>query len=234
MILSRPLRAPRLSTCRLVREDGVKSCRRKVVGLALKPGVGVSRFALTFVGIGALALGLSGCSADDSPAPSPRASPGSSASPSPSPSVSPSAPASASPSASPSPTAAPVVPGKPISAGCVDLVSLQTMYEFNPNFGLVEDAPASGSLAATAVANGGVACTWVQATDRSTIVIGVAQPSKTKLAELRASGEGFTTAGGVGTVQIFTDKFWIVASSAYFSTAGDAQMLTDSVKSALG
>ncbi|MCY7324755.1 MAG: hypothetical protein LH605_01310 [Microbacteriaceae bacterium] len=113
-------------------------------------------------------------------------------------------------------------------------MSLETMYEFNPNFGLVEEAPAPGSLAATAVANGGVACTWVQATDGSRIVIGVAQPSSTSLAELRASGAGFTSAGGVGTVQIFTDKHWIVASSEYFGTADDAQMLTDSVRSALG
>lgn len=108
------------------------------------------------------------------------------------------------------------------------------MYEFNPNFGLVEDAPAAGSLAATAVRNGGVACTWVQGTDRSKIVIGVAQPSKAVLADLRAAGEGFTSAGGVGTVQIFSDTHWIVASSEYFSTAGDARTLTDSVRSALG
>ncbi|MET3769964.1 hypothetical protein ABIB15_002668 [Marisediminicola sp. UYEF4] len=108
------------------------------------------------------------------------------------------------------------------------------MYEFNPNFGLVEEAPAPGSLAATAVANGGVACTWVQATDGSRITIGVAQPSSAALTQLRASGEGFASASGVGTVQIFTDKYWIVASSPYFGAARDAQMLTDSVKSALG
>jgi len=107
------------------------------------------------------------------------------------------------------------------------------MYEFNPNFGLVEEAPAPGSLAATAVAHGGVACTWVQATDGSRIAIGVAQPSRTTLAELRASGDGFRSSGGVGTVQIFTDKHWIVATSMYFGTPDDARMLTDSVKSAL-
>jgi len=108
------------------------------------------------------------------------------------------------------------------------------MYEFNPNFGLVDEPPARGSLAATAVENGGVACTWAQATDGASIVIGVAQPSRTTLAELRASGEGFAAAGEVGTVQIFTDKHWIVASSQYFGTAADAQILTNSVKLALG
>jgi len=108
------------------------------------------------------------------------------------------------------------------------------MYEFNPNFGLIDDAPAAGSLAATAEENGGVACTWVQATDGSKIVIGVSQPSSTELAQLRASGEGFTSAGGVGTVQVFTDRHWIVASSEYFGTAADAQPLTDSVRYALG
>ena len=114
------------------------------------------------------------------------------------------------------------------------MVSLETMYEFNPNFGLVGEAPATGTFAAEAVENGGVACTWVQATDGSKIVIGVAQPSSTKLAELRASGEGFTSAGAVGTVQIFTDTHWIVASSEYFGSGADAQVLTDSVKASLG
>lgn len=232
MILSRPLRAPRITPGLVVREDGRTSCRRKVVAVSPNPGVVVSRFALTVVGAGVLALGLAACSADDAPTPSPGASAGSSTSPSPTPTPTPSVSAPAEPA--PSGSAAPAEPGTPITASCVDLVSLGTMYEFNPNFGLVEDAPAPGSLAAEAVANGGVACTWVQATDASKIVIGVAQPSSTELAELRASSEGFTLAGGVGTISIFTDMHWIVASSEYFGTAADAQLLTDSVRSALG
>src|SRR4051812_45019848 len=56
-------------------------------------------------------------------------------------------------------TAAPV--GTPIDAACSDLVSADTIYAFNPNFGLIDPfPPADGSAAASAVSYQGVACRW--------------------------------------------------------------------------
>ena len=160
----------------------------------------------------------------------PQASPSGSASPSP----------SASASASPSPADDVQAP---IDKACLDLVSLDTMYQYDPNFGLKADySPAAGTGASTAVSNGGVACSWVQQSSGDTIDIAVAHPSGTVLGELKAAAAGgtatgpdefFSSVGGVGTLQVFTGPYWIVATSTYFFEPGDAAPLIDSVAAAL-
>jgi hypothetical protein len=131
----------------------------------------------------------------------------------------------------------PVGAGEPVGLGCLDLVSLDTMYQFNPNFGLLaEYSPPTGSAGGAAEAHGGVACSWVQQTSGETIEIAVARPSKSALADLRAaagSDESFSSAGGAGQVQSFSGPYWVSATSTYFFEAGDARPLVDSVKAAL-
>lgn len=124
--------------------------------------------------------------------------------------------------------------------GCLELVSLDTMYAFDPNFAHDESYSADpGSLAATAVADGGVACGWVRETGGGEIVISVSKPGATKLASLReaagsADGDAFfSLAEGSGVVQVFDGDAWITATSAYFGSAADAASLTASVSSAL-
>lgn len=185
------------------------------------------------IGVLTVAVALSGCTDPGDPSSSPSASP--------SPSTSPSA--SASPAPSDDPVASPSAgPSTPIDASCLDLVSLQTMYDFDPNFGLRDPfTPAAGSRGATAVGFDGVACTWVQQTSGDTIEIAVAAPPAAELTSLRSSaGETadgttfFTTEGGVGIVQVFDGAYWIVVSSSYFGSAADASSLTGSVADALG
>src|SRR5688572_9255685 len=79
--------------------------------------------------------------------------------------------ASSSPEPEPTATAAP----QPIDVTCEQLIDLGTMYDFDPNYGLVgEFTPEPGSLAADQLAAGGVACQWVRESGGGTIDLSVA------------------------------------------------------------
>jgi hypothetical protein len=164
-------------------------------------------------------------------------------SPSPTPSQS-----SASPTPSATPTPDPVEPtGIPITVSCEELVSAQVMYDFNPNFGLEgEFTPDAGTFAATAVAQNGLACRWVNQTSGEVIDISVANLPDTALATLRndlaASStlvptygvEGyFRVADGVGEAQAIDDPFWIVAVSTAFTEPGEAEPIMSAAFAAL-
>ena len=204
--------------------------------------VAAGRFRTTtlMVTLSAVAMvGLSGCVG------SPKSSPTSSSDPTPSASVS----ASSSPSASASPappSATPSVPanGKPVTIGCNSLISAQAMYDFNTNFGLDTGfMPRAGSAAAIAVADGGVACNWINQTSGDTVTFSVARPGTDKLLALKStaasgtpvSGVGdaayFRTVSGSGRVDVFSGDYWLVGTSVYFSSASEAAHL---LKVALG
>lgn len=170
--------------------------------------------------------------------------PSSTASPSPRPSTSSTPSASPTVGASPTPTPT-VAPGAtPTKIPCSTLVSAQVVYDFNPNFGLDSSfSPKAGSAAATAVADKGTACNWLNQTSGDTFAIAVARPAAPDLSSLKAtaakgaaaSGLGdaayFSTSGGVGRVDVFTGAYWLVATSVYFGSATDAN---DLVTAALG
>lgn len=177
-----------------------------------------------------LALVMSGCTQPDED----------SRSASPSTSVSPSVSPSASIEPESSPSAAPAV-ASPVEKSCLDLVSLQAMYDFDPNFGLQDPfVPAAGSRGAAALGYDGVACSWVQQTSGATLEISVASPPPADLATLMAGagdtsdGRSYSTADGpTGVVQVFDRTYWIVVSSTYFIGVADAASLADSVTAAL-
>lgn len=197
------------------------------------------RSIITGVALAAtVALGLAGCV----PGPGTSASPRPSGSSAPSASPSASAPSSPSPALSPSPPAA--AAATPTKIPCGTLISAQVVYDFNPNFGLDSSfAPKPGSAAATAVADEGTACSWLNQTSGDTFALAVARPAPVELASLKtkaaagtvAPGLGdaayFSTSGGVGRVDVFTGAYWVVATSVYFGSAADAK---DLVTAALG
>jgi hypothetical protein len=166
--------------------------------------------------------------------------PTSAAEPEPSPSES-----SSTPSPEPSESAAPA--SVPIDADCETLVSLDTMYAYNPNFGSVEDwQPESGSAAADALALDGVACRWLNQTSSDTIDLSVANLDTDSLEALKNAaveestmvptyGEEayFEVEDGVGTAIVFDRSYWLVVSSSYFFEPGDATELVESALSAL-
>lgn len=180
--------------------------------------------------IAALALAaLSGCV----PTPSPTASGTPSSSPSDTPSASP----------TPSPTAS--VVSTPITIGCNTLVTPDDMYAFNPNFGLLTKwTPKSGSAAATATSEQGIACRWQNQTSGDTIDISVAHLDKASIESLKNAAVEkstmvptygdeayFSTSGGVGTAIVFQGDYWLVATSVDFLEPGDP---SDLITAALG
>jgi hypothetical protein len=148
------------------------------------------------------------------------------------------------PSAEPEPTAeATTDPGATaVDLGCTTLVSPQAMYDFNPNYLLLNNfTPAAGSPAATALASKGVACRWENSTSGITIDISVARPAPSKIDGLMAQAGSpangfdgyFANASGTGTAQIFIGDYWATLSSKAFFGAGDAVELVADVRAAL-
>ena len=158
------------------------------------------------------------------------------------------------PSASSTPTVEPTTEptdtpvGVPVGATCDELVSPDTLYIYNPNFGSISDfTPEDGTAAASALAYQGVACRWQNQTSGDTIDISVAQLDDDTLTALKNAafedsemvptyGEEayFAVDSGVGTAQVFQGPFWIVAESVVFFEPGDATEIIQSVLAALG
>jgi hypothetical protein len=157
----------------------------------------------------------------------------------------PSTSASSTETPTPEPTIQPV--GTPVDATCDELVSADTLYIYNPNFGAIDDfTPDEGTAAASALAYQGVACRWENLTSGEQIDVSVAQLDEDSLTALKNAafedsemvptyGEEayFSVEDGVGTAQVFVGLYWIVAESSGFLEPGDATELVDSVLAAL-
>lgn len=166
------------------------------------------------------------------------------------PTRSPSAPGS--PSATPEPTAPASPeptgqPGTPIARACTDVLSLQAVYDFNPNFGTDPAfSPASESEAAAAVARGGFACGWVNQTSGSTFHLAVSHPSDREQDALEDAAKArgtefdlddadgwFAIVDGLGTAWIDVDDLWVVLTGADFGAPADLAGLAQAAVDAL-
>jgi hypothetical protein len=136
----------------------------------------------------------------------------------------------------------------PITITCDELVPAQVMYDFNSNFSLQAGyVPAPGSLGAEAVAENGIACSWINLTGGQTIEVTAAHLSAAQLAQrsndLVATSnpvptyevEGyFIVEGGVGVAQAFDPPYWVTASSVVFFEPGDVTPIMAAALAALG
>jgi hypothetical protein len=145
------------------------------------------------------------------------------------------------------PTPEPTEEPLPFEAACTDLVTLDQMYAFNPNFGEAPDyAPGSDAVASVAEAQGTV-CGWSNQTSGELIELGVATlPEGAYAAQVGRAAvdsnavptygtppevEGFfSQSGGVGQAQVFADGYWIVLESVDFLEPGDAEQLVSAVR----
>lgn len=155
---------------------------------------------------------------------------------------------SSAPSASSSATAAPspttTASGTPLTLSCTQILTLQNVYDFNPNYG--ENPNLSVPSQITPLTQiGGVACGWVNQTSGDTFVVGVAKPdaatetaaANTAAATLQpvptygTSGvEGFFgVVNNVGVAEVFANGYWIVVTSSGFIEPGDAGQLVESI-----
>lgn len=148
----------------------------------------------------------------------------------------------------PVPTEAPVEQQEmPVEATCGELVSADTVYQFNPNFVLLDSWTAdAGSAAEAAIDRAGVACRWINQTSGETIDLSVARLPASQLRDLANAAftdstmvptygvEGyFEVADGVGTAIVFDRSYWIVVTSAAFLEPGEATTFVESALAAL-
>lgn len=156
---------------------------------------------------------------------------------------------SATPTGSPTVEPAPTTSDTPdaLDIECADLVDLDTMYAFDPNFALVGPFdPDSGSRAADDLAAGGVVCQWVRESGDSTIDLSVAAYSDDQLDELK--NEAFTESqmvptygeeayfeveGDVGTAIVFQGRYRLVLSSEAFFEPGEPTGIIEAALAAL-
>jgi hypothetical protein len=136
----------------------------------------------------------------------------------------------------------------PVNVACEQLVSLQTMYGYNPNFSLLGSwTPDAGTPAAEAHAASGTVCRWQNDTSGVTIDISVASFDATTLAAKAAAARAagtivltfgpdeayFAVANGVGEAVVFPGTYWVVVRSNTFYEAGDAEPIVTAVLAAL-
>jgi hypothetical protein len=152
----------------------------------------------------------------------------------------------ATPEPTPTSSAQPV--GTPVDIPCDQLVTADTLYVYNPNFGSINDfTPRVGSAAASALTYQGVACRWQNQTSGENIDVSVAQLDDASLTALKNAAftdsqmvptygeEAYFTVGddGVGQAQVFQGAYWVVVESTAFFEPGDATEIVNSVLAAL-
>lgn len=157
----------------------------------------------------------------------------------------PTATATVTPEAPPTPH---VETGEPVGLSCNDVVTPQQIYDYNPNYVLVDGfVPEGGSLAGQAVAANGLACRWMNQTSGATIDVSVAHLdaiSTTNRKDFLASNstpvsnfgpDGYFDQGDVGSAaQAFPGPFWVTAASIVFFGAEDASSIMGAVTAAVG
>ena len=200
------------------------------------------RAGLVLAGSALFALVLSGCASGDEPPPTDSAAATSTASADPT--------TIAKPSSSPTPT--PEATGSPIRQICGDLLTLQNVYDFNPNYGSAPNySPTADGLAETATAYNGLTCGWSNQTSGELIEVSVVAPTDVLMTTLKQQADAesqavptygtpptvdgfFTYSGGVGQAQVFTGTYWITLSTPAFGEPGDAESLLSVIVAHLG
>ncbi|WP_210508660.1 iron ABC transporter ATP-binding protein [Naasia sp. SYSU D00057] len=149
----------------------------------------------------------------------------------------------------PTPTPTPTGPtATPVTQTCDELVTLDDLYEFNPNYAANPDyTPAPGSDAELIASYDGAVCGWVNLSSGDTVEIAVAHLAAEDIEKLQnelvmttppvptyGGVDYFENKDGVGTANVFSGDYWIVARSVEFFEPGDAESLITAVKSHLG
>jgi hypothetical protein len=130
-------------------------------------------------------------------------------------------------------------------------MSLQALYDFNPNFAYdASQSPASSSQAEKIIAIEGISCTYLNLSSGSQIVLALAKLDEAGIATLekKLSAEGgekvtsvsspiiasfFSVSDGVGTQDILTNEYWISVSSDSFIAPEDTAHFLEPVLASL-
>ncbi|HSP75237.1 MAG TPA: iron ABC transporter ATP-binding protein [Cryobacterium sp.] len=196
-------------------------------------------------------VALAGCGTGSTPGNSPSA-----ASPSSTPASTPgSTPASTAdatqpPESTATPTPTPTAAGTPIALPCNQVLTLDDLYAFNPNFGTAPGFKPALAAGKTAAEYQGLNCGLLNQSSGGIVEVSVTQPNDVLLSQLKNDAvsssqivptygtppavEGyFSAAGGAGVAQVFTSTYWITVGSSEFLEPGDAEALVSAAISNL-
>ena len=145
-------------------------------------------------------------------------------------------------------TPAPVLDdSNPIYKACSDLISIEALYDFNPNYSYdASQGPSSGSLGEKAKSKDGVFCSYVNLSNGDRIDVAAAQISASSLSDWTkritessrptdAYGNApetlgfFSRSNNEGVSQAIQGNKWVAISSTTFFEAGDASSLMSQV-----
>jgi hypothetical protein len=134
----------------------------------------------------------------------------------------------------------------PFAIACDELITIEQMYAFNPNFGNDPGFSPSGAGIVAVTDESGTACGWLNQTSGDVIEVGVAMLPPGALEQRKNAAalashavptygtppeiDGyFVQAGGGGEAQVFRGPYWIVIDSEALFEPGDAQQLVTAV-----
>ena len=146
----------------------------------------------------------------------------------------------------PTPTAA----GTAVALSCDQVLTLDDVYAFNPNYGTAPDFAPKTASGKTASEFQGLNCGLLNQSSGEIIEISVVQPNDVLTTQLmnKAAGnsqivptygtppavEGyFAATDGIGEAQVFAGTYWVTVSSSEFFEPGDAEQLVSAALSNL-
>lgn len=144
--------------------------------------------------------------------------------------------------ASASPTAF-ALKAEPTDKSCESILSLQSLYDFDPNLALTSGGtPAAGSLAQTQTQLGGITCTLMNLSSQQEVLVSLvkldqasADHQKAEIAAATGNNAyqvakdvpgSFQDAGGIGTAHFVSGNYWISLTSASYKIGVDASPLS--------
>lgn len=144
--------------------------------------------------------------------------------------------------ASASPTAF-ALKAEPTDKTCESVLSLQSLYDFDPNLALTPGGtPAAGSLAQSQSQLGGITCTLTNLSSQQEVLVTLvkldqasADHQKSEIAASTGNNSyqvakdvpgSFQEAGGIGTAQFVSGKYWISLTSASYKIGVEASPLS--------
>lgn len=143
-------------------------------------------------------------------------------------------------SASPVPFA---LKAEPTDKTCESILSLQSLYDFDPNLALTPGGtPAGGSLAQSQTQLGGITCTLTNLSSQQEVLVTLvkldqasADHQKAEIATATGNNSyqvakdipgSFQDAGGIGTAQFMSGKYWISLTSSSYKIGVEASPLS--------
>lgn len=143
--------------------------------------------------------------------------------------------------------------GEDTGFSCDTLLSLQEIFDFNPNYYLSTSSPTAmgNELGKEAAGLKGITCEYVSQSDGPPIQLSLAKIQGDGITQVKstlaASGKPttlygaepavtayFSTSGDVGTVNVLVGKYWLSGSSQGFTSPEDAAKILTPVVAKLG